>query len=112
MIDQGTLYIYPENVRVRAGEVTSRNAKKVIPIVYNMKLAKVHPKEYKSVGIVYNFLLEELFDYGPASIAKFGSADKPQAEEFWMRLNAEIKAKRVEVSDHLSFFLFARMIIR
>ena len=46
-------------------------AKRVIPIKHTMRALNVHPKEYPGLGIMYNFMVEEIFDYGPVNVAKF-----------------------------------------
>ena len=46
-------------------------AKRVIPIKHTYRILKVHPKEYSGLGILYNFMVEEIFDYGPVNVAKF-----------------------------------------
>lgn len=45
-------------------------------------------------GVVYNFMLEEVMDYGPANIGKFASTYKPTVDKFWNLLKDEIMAKR------------------
>lgn len=69
-VNEGILSIY----RSRADrQFQNRGAqpKKVIPITHNLKLLKIKPKEYKGFGILYNFMLEEIMDYGPVNVGKF-----------------------------------------
>jgi len=68
----------------------STNYKKKIAITHNLRLLQIKAKEYKGgfaifdvyfdswkwcnalgYGLVYNFMLEEVLDYGPANVGKF-----------------------------------------
>jgi hypothetical protein len=68
---------------------SKQSYKKKIPITHNLRILKIKAKEYKGsdysivlkgitnstlqlgYGIVYNFMLEEVLDYGPSNIGKF-----------------------------------------
>ncbi len=49
-----------------------KSYKKKIPITHNLRVLQIKAKEYKGLGPVYNFMLEEVLDYGPSNIGKFG----------------------------------------
>jgi hypothetical protein len=73
------------------------NYKKKIPITHNLRLLKINCKEYKGYGLVYNFMLEEVLDYGPSNVGKFGSTYRPVLDLLWNRLKDLILKKRKEV---------------
>jgi len=55
--------------------------KKRIPIQHTHRVLKIKSKDYKGYGALHNFMLEEVLDYGPANIAKFGSTDRRAVEQ-------------------------------
>lgn len=69
-----------------------------------MRLLQIKCKEYKGFGPVYNFMLEEILDYGPSNLGKFGSTYKPTIELFYNRLKDEIFEKRRQVIINDLFF--------
>lgn len=69
-------------------------AKKVVPMKHNLRVLKVKAKDYKGKGILYNFMLEEIFDFGPTNLVKFASNDRKAAHLFWEVLKAKIMMKR------------------
>jgi len=71
--------------------------KKRIPIQHTHRVLKIKTKEYKGYGVLHNFMLEEVMDYGPANIAKFGGTDRQAVE----RLNALIKATVLKIRKSL-----------
>jgi hypothetical protein len=68
--------------------------KKRIPIEPNLRLLNVHPKEYGKGTYLYNFMLEEVMDYGPKTLAKFGATDKGAAVKLWNQLKFYIISRR------------------
>ncbi len=47
---------------------------------------------------MYNFMLEEVLDYGPSNVGKFGSTYRPTIETLWNQMKDIILKKRHEVS--------------
>lgn len=45
--------------------------KKDIQITYKMRCQKIHTKEYAGFGTLYNFMLEQMEDFGAVSVCKF-----------------------------------------
>ncbi len=54
-------------------QFTSKGAqpRKKIPITHNLRILRIKTKEYKGLGVVHNFMVEENMDYGLVNIAKF-----------------------------------------
>ena len=57
-------------------------------------MLQIKAKEYKGLGPVYNFMLEEVLDYGPSNVGKFGSTFRPVIETLWKRLRYLILKRR------------------
>ncbi len=70
--------------------------KKKIPITHNLRVLQIKSKDYKGLGPVHNFMLEEVLDYGPSNVGKFGSTYRPVIEELWKRLRHIILKRREE----------------
>jgi len=68
--------------------------KKKIPIVHNLRALKIHRKDYPGLGSMLNFMLEEVFDYGPVNVAKFASSNKDNIEPLYEQLKSRIMQKR------------------
>lgn len=69
--------------------------KKDVAITHKLRCQKVHQKEYEGYGMLYNFMLEEMEDYGPANVAKFASRDRNPVDELYVQLTTRInKAKQ------------------
>ena len=71
-----------------------RAVKKTVPIVPILRLLPLKLKEYPGKGNLYNFMLEEVRDYGPTNVGKFASADRRQAEVLVQALKDEINETR------------------
>ena len=69
VIKDGTLYLHR---RQQDSEPGSRRPKKIIVITKHLRVLKLHEKDYKGFGRIYNFMLEEIKDYGPTNLVKFG----------------------------------------
>ena len=63
------------NAPPRGDRNMGRNAKKVIPIIPILRVLPIKLKTYAGKGALYNFMLEEVRDYGPTNIAKFARLD-------------------------------------
>lgn len=70
--------------------------KKCFPLVYNIKLEPIKAKEYKGLGTVYNFSLEQLEDFGLFHLGKFGSTDRESVQRLWDRIRVIVMEKRKE----------------
>lgn len=70
--------------------------KKAIPITHNLRLLKIKAKDYRGT-VMYNFMLEEVMDYGPANVGKFGSESREEVDAIWSQLRTQIAMKRQEV---------------
>lgn len=93
VIKQGVLFLYRNRLDYQYNP-HGTNYKKKFPITYNMRLLQIKGKEYKGLGTVYNFVLEELMDYGPATLGKFGSIDKEIVQQLWKYIRDLIMFKR------------------
>ena len=51
---------------------------------------RIKTKEYKGYGVLHNFMLEELMDYGPANVAKFGSTDRRAVDQLYSLIKASV----------------------
>eukprot|EP01037_Dinobryon_pediforme_P029137 gene29137-32671_t len=71
VIDRGILFLYRSRLDYQYNPKGTPNFKKKIPITHNLRLLQIKAKEYKGYGLVYNFMLEEVLDYGPANVGKF-----------------------------------------
>ena len=65
-------------------------------MAHNLRVLKIHRKEYSGHGSMLNFMLEEVLDYGPTNIAKFASQSRGQIEALYEQLKARINIKRRE----------------
>jgi len=95
VIQEDTLFIYRSRADYSVTALGNK-AKKKIPLLPNIKLLKIKPKEYKGYGILYNFMIEQVMDYGPLNLGKFASPDKNTVGEFWTAINNILKVKRKE----------------
>jgi hypothetical protein len=68
--------------------------KKKIPIVHNLRMMKIKTKDYGKGKLLHNFMLEEVMDYGPTNVAKFGGSNKVAVERFFNELKNQILSKR------------------
>lgn len=68
VIDVESLQFFKDKKHYQSGG----KPKKVIPITVDLRPTSIRPKSYSSYGIVYNFALEQVLDYGPVFVAKFG----------------------------------------
>jgi hypothetical protein len=58
----------------------------------------IKAKEYKGYGTLYNFMLEEMLDYGPNNVGKFASPYKQTIETLWKRIREIVLYRRHAVS--------------
>lgn len=84
--------------------------KKKIVIVHNLRLLQIKAKDYKGLGTCFNFVIEELEDYGPQSLGKFGGTDKEHVQLFWKQMRDIIMRKRQEVRHSCCRISFASSI--
>jgi len=92
VIDHDCLFLY----RSKDDYESSRNgskAKRKIPITQSLRPLKIKTKEY-DIGILHNFMLEEIKDYGPSNIAKFAHSDREPVETLFLQLRNRIQQKR------------------
>ena len=61
------------------GELRAVHAKKVITIRGNLRVLKIHTKDYSGHGLLHNFMIEEVHDYGPSNVGKFARCVDIQA---------------------------------
>lgn len=57
--------------REDADPVTRREPKKRIPLTSRLRVLNIKQKKYGKMGVLFNFMLEEVQDYGPANLGKF-----------------------------------------
>ena len=69
------LYIYFDlqfnDHREDADPVTRRDPKKRIALTSRLRVLNIKQKQYGKMGVLFNFMLEEVQDYGPANLGKF-----------------------------------------
>ena len=70
------------------------NVKRRFPIEHNLRLLPIKAKDYGKGQILHNFMMEEVMDYGPKTLAKFGSTDRELVQLLWNQLKDMIMAKR------------------
>jgi hypothetical protein len=70
---------------------TGTRVKKDVVISSKLRCQKVHPKDYNGYGTLYNFMLEEIEDFGPVNVAKFASRNKAEVYVLYKELTARIK---------------------
>jgi hypothetical protein len=70
VIKNGVLYLYKDRLDHQYNP-PGVNVKKQITLKHNLRLLNIKSKEYKRHGLLYNFMLEEVMDYGPVSLGKF-----------------------------------------
>lgn len=75
---------------------------KKVDILYNFRASAIKAKEYKGFGNVYNFMLEEVHDFGVTNMGKFGSLNKDAIDLLYKRIRDEVMQKRKEVSKFIS----------
>eukprot|EP01041_Mallomonas_annulata_P012704 gene12704-26760_t len=68
--------------------------KKKILLKHNHRCVKIKQKEYKGMGQVYNFMLEEVQDYGAVNAGKFASESYGPLEALWLALKTRILTLR------------------
>ncbi len=95
IIDNYVLYLY----RTRAdyedgGGYNHSKCKKVIPITQLLRPLKIKSKEYESMGVLHNFMLEDIKDYGPSNLAKFASEEMADVKGFHLQLRRQIQLQR------------------
>ena len=95
IIDNRVLYLY----RTRAdyedgGGYNHSKCKKVIPITQLLRPLKIKSKEYESMGVLHNFMLEEIKDYGPSNLAKFAAEEMADVKGFHLQLRRQIQMQR------------------
>lgn len=92
-----TLYKNKNDFTLSRTRGDSKRASRVIPIEHNLRPLKIKSKSYPGRGNVYNFMLEEVKDFGPINIAKFGSHDYEGVELLWNQLRKEVKKIRKQL---------------
>lgn len=93
VIERGVLYLFRSKSDYEVNGYHA-NAKKRIPITQHLRPLKIKAKDYSEIGILYNFMLEEIKDYGPSNLAKFASADKKFVQVLYDQLSKQIKLQR------------------
>ena len=99
VLKDNTLYLYRCKEDSEPG--SRREAKKTIVITRHLRVLKLHEKGYGKMGNIFNFMLEEVKDYGPVNLVKFGSPIKQNAEILWMQLRAAIASERKAVNIYI-----------
>ena len=70
------------------------SVKRRFPIEHNLRLLPIKAKDYGKGQVLHNFMMEEVMDYGPKTLAKFGSTDRELVQLLWNQLKDMIMAKR------------------
>lgn len=92
VIREGVLVVYRSKEDSQPG--TRREPKKRIILGTQHRVLNIKSKQYRPLGLIYNFMLEEVMDYGPVNAAKFGGHNKAQVELLWARLRDTIATTR------------------
>ena len=74
--------------------VSMREPKRKYYISNDMRVLNIKIKSYSKLGEIHNFMLEEVKDYGPVNVGKFGSPQRREVEMLWLALRDAIAAKR------------------
>jgi hypothetical protein len=95
VIDNYVLYLYRSRADYEdGGGYNHSKCKKIIPITQLLRPLKIKSKEYESMGVLHNFMLEDIKDYGPSNLAKFASEEMPEVKGFHLQLRRQIQLQR------------------
>eukprot|EP00981_Chlorochromonas_danica_P010308 scaffold3107_cov176-Ochromonas_danica.AAC.5 len=93
VIDRGVMMIFKSRMDYEFNPIGS-TCKMKLPITYNMRVLQIKAKEYKGYGTLYNFMLEQIEDFGVVNIGKFASTFREVVEALWKKLRDVILYRR------------------
>lgn len=94
-IDDNTLKLFNN----KEDFIKKYQPKKKILLKHNLRVVTIKRKEYNGIGNVYNFMMEEVNDYGAVNVGKFASETEGPLMALWMSLKARIVELRSQVKE-------------
>ena len=92
------LHVYRKRVDYKLNLSNPHNPdhwpKKKYPISQFLRPIQLKNKQYPDYGLLWNFMLEEIKDFGPSNLAKFASKDKGEVESLRKCLVYHIQEQR------------------